>query len=82
MITPVKYMDLDLSVVRVSALIIKLLQRNRVLEYGEILEYLTGRIGDDVKHVFVPSLDFLYLLGMITYHLQTDSIEFIGVNNT
>lgn len=82
MITPTKYMDLDLSVVRVSSLIIKLFEKSKVLEYGEVLEYLVGRAGEDVKHVFVQALDFLYLLGMIEYHLQTDSIEFIDTNNT
>ncbi len=82
MITPTKYMDLDLSVVRVSSMLIKLFENNRVMEYSEVLQYLVGKIGEDVKHVFVPSLDFLYLLGMIEYHLQTDSLEFIGKNNT
>lgn len=82
MITPTKYMDLDLSVVRVSSIIIKLFKKNRVMEYGEVLEYLISKIGEDVKHVFVPALDFLYLLGMIEYHLQTDSLEFTGKNDT
>lgn len=82
MITPTKYMDLDLSVIRVSSVIIKLFGKNRVMEYGEVLEYLVGKIGEDVKHIFVPTLDFLYLLGMIKYHLQTDSLEFIAKNNT
>jgi len=73
-------MDLDLSVVRVSALIIKLLEKNKVLSYSEILERLVDMAGEDVKHVFVPALDFLYLLGKVEYHLQTDSIEFIGID--
>lgn len=82
MITPTKYMDLDLSVVRVSSLIIKLFEKSEILEYSEVLEYLVGKAGEDVKHVFVPALGFLYLLGMIEYHLQTDSLEFTGKNNT
>lgn len=75
-------MDLDFSVVRISSLVIKLFEKNKVLEYSEVLEYLVDRIGEDVRHVFVPTLDFLFLVGMIDYHLQTDSIEFIGINNT
>ena len=78
MITPTKYMDLDLSVVRVTSLLIKLLTKNRVLKYGEVLEYLETKAGNDAKHVFIPALDFLFLLGMIEYHLQTDSIEFVS----
>lgn len=77
MITPTKYMDLDLSVVRVSSLIIKQFEKNQILGYSELFEYLVGKVGEDIKHVFVPALDFLYLLGRIEYHLQTDSIEFL-----
>jgi len=80
MITPTKYMDLDLSVVRVASMLIKLFEKNKILGYGELFECLASRAGEDVKHAFVPALDFLYLLGMIEYHLQTDSIEFVGVN--
>mgnify|MGYP001605077382 CR=1 FL=1 len=78
MITPTKYMDLDLSIVRVASLIIKMFEQSKILEYREVLDYLIGKAGDDVKHVFVPALDFLYLLGIVEYHLHTDSIEFIG----
>lgn len=77
MITPTKYMDLDLSVVRVSSLIIKQFEKNKILGYSELFEYLVGKVGEDIRHVFVPALDFLYLLGMIDYHLQTDAIEFL-----
>jgi len=81
MIAPIKYMDLDLSVVRVSSIIIKLFEKNRIMEYSEVLEHLVGKVGEEVKHVFVPALDFLYLLGMIDYHLQTDSLEFLAKND-
>lgn len=81
MITPTKYMDLDLSVVRVSSLIIKLFEKNKILGYSELFECLVSKVGEDVKHVFVQTLDFLYLIGMIEYHLQTDSIEFVGINS-
>lgn len=81
MITPTKYMDLDLSVVRVSSLIIKLFEKNKILGYSELCGCLVSKVGEDVKHVFVQTLDFLYLTGMIEYHLQTDSIEFVGINS-
>lgn len=78
MITPTKYMDLDLSVVRVSSIILKQFGKNSILGYGELFESIVSKVGEDVKHVFVPALDFLYLLGKIDYHLQTDSIELLG----
>lgn len=30
--------------------------------------------------LFLPSLNFLYLLGLIEYHPKTDSIEYVGQN--
>lgn len=82
MLTPTKHMNLDLSVVGISSMLLKLLKKNRIMTFDEMLGYLSGRIGNDVKHVFVPALNFLYLLGMIEYHLSTDSIEFVASKNT
>ena len=78
MIKPTKYMDLDLSVVRIASLIIKLLEKNKVMDYSEVLSYLIDKVGEDVKHVFITSLNFLYLLGKIEYHLSSDSIGLIS----
>jgi hypothetical protein len=78
MIIPTKYTDLDLSIVRVSSLIVKLFEKNKVLSYDEVFQCLIDKVGEDVKHVYLSSLGFLYLLGMIEYHLKNDSIEFIG----
>lgn len=83
MLTPTKYMDLDLSVLRISSLIVKLLKKNRVIEYSELLNFLSDKAGEDVKHVFIPALDFLYLIGKVEYHLTSDSLEFLkGIENT
>ena len=83
MLTPTKYMDLDLSVLRISSLMVKLLKRNKVMEYSELLNYLSDKIGEDVKHVFIASLDFLYLIGKVEYYLISDSLEFLdGIENT
>jgi hypothetical protein len=34
--------------------------------------------GGDV--LFLPSLNFLYVLGLIEYHPKTDSVEYVGQN--
>ena len=77
MLTPTKYMDLDLSLLRISSYIVKLLGEHKIMKYDEVLSYLSLEIGADVKHVFVPSLSFLYLLGKIEYHPISDSLEFL-----
>ena len=70
-------MNLDLSVLRISSLIVKLLKKNNVIGYSELLNYLSDKLGEDIKHVFIPAIDFLYLIGKIEYHLTSDSIEFL-----
>lgn len=76
-------MDLDLSVLRISSLIIAFLKKNKIMEYNELLNDLSDKVGEDVKHVFIPALDFLYLIGKVEYHLASDSLELLDrVDNT
>lgn len=59
-----------------------LLKRLRVLrlcDYGSLLNYIGRTVaGGDV--LFLPSLNFLFLLGLIEYHPKTDAIEYRGKN--
>lgn len=68
MITPHKYLNLDLSVVNVSAFIIKELQRTSLVKYDELINSLASKLGDGSKEVFPYAIDFLYLLDKIRYH--------------
>jgi hypothetical protein len=85
MLTPTKYMDLDLSVIRISSIILKLLKQNRTMGYTEIINYLMGILSDknqqDIKQIFIPALNFLYLTGKIEYHVTLDSIELLEQQN-
>lgn len=78
MIKPTKYLNLELSVIRISAKILKILKTNRLMKYDEVLSYLCETISDEVRHVFLPSVNFLFLLGKLNYHVTTDSLEYIG----
>lgn len=78
MLKPTKYLNLELSVIRVSAEILKTLKTNQVMKYDEVLSYLCEAISDDVRHVFLPSINFLFLLGKLNYHVASDSLEYIG----
>jgi hypothetical protein len=35
-------------------------------------------VGGDV--LFLPSLDFLFLMGLVEYHPKTDAFEYVGPN--
>lgn len=76
MITPHKHMNLDGSVIRVSALMLREIMKRRTLEIEALREKITKKVGPDCAPVFMPALSFLYLLGKVEYHPKTDSVEF------
>lgn len=77
MIKPHKYLDLKNCVISVSALMLKIMQENRIIKYDELFDYVIKANGDNVKYIFVPALDFLFLLGKIEYYQESDSLELI-----
>jgi hypothetical protein len=81
MIEPTKHLDLDLSVFRISALILKELMRKRIVKYNELKEKLVKRTSVDVTLMMLPALNLLFLLGRVEYHAKTDSFEYIFVRN-
>ncbi len=80
MLKPTKYLNLELSVIRVSSEILKVLRANQSMKYDEVLSYLCETICDDVRHVFLSSINFLFLLGKLDYHVMSDSLEYIEMN--
>lgn len=79
MIKPHKYMDLKLSVVNISSLIIKELrkQRDYSLDYHKLYIKLCDCLDEEINELFLESLCFLYLLGVIEYNKEKDSVELI-----
>lgn len=70
-------MNLDNSVIRVAALILKEVSKRGGLELDKLRVKMLRRVGADVEFVFLPALSFLYLLGKITYHPKNDLIEYV-----
>lgn len=68
MITPEKYFDLKNSVINVSASIIRALQKINVLTYDELENEVRKMVGEDSRHIFPYSLNFLFLLNKIEYN--------------
>ena len=79
MITPTKHMNLDLSILRISSLILNHLRKRRIVTFDEALERVTNKVGKDAALVFSTALSFLFILGKVEYHLQTDSLEYVGL---
>jgi hypothetical protein len=79
MLRPTKHSHPDRTVIYVSLLLLKRLKKSRLDEYNELYKYAKKAvIGGDV--LFLPALNFLYLLGLVDYHPKTDALEYVGPN--
>jgi ABC-3C biological conflict system middle component len=76
MLTPRKHLDLDTSVLRVSSLMLREMQKRGVWEFDKLRTFVLRRVGPDGELAFLPALDLLYLLGRADYHLKNDTIEY------
>jgi hypothetical protein len=77
MLTPEKHMNLDASVLRSGAILLSSLQKSRIVPLPKLRDDLTKAIGDDAEFVFIPAVNFLFLIGRLDYHPSTDSFEYL-----
>jgi hypothetical protein len=75
MIAPHKYLNLDSSVINVSALIIDKLKKNELLKYDELLKMTTDALGKNAKEVFPYSINFLFLVNKLYYNTEFDVFQ-------
>jgi hypothetical protein len=81
MLRPSKHSHPDRTVVNVSLLLLSRLRNRRLEGYGALRGYAKKAVvGGDV--LFLPALNFLFLLGLIEYRPKTDAIEYVGPNET
>lgn len=77
MIAPHKYLDLHLSILNLGGLILTIMKETGAMKYSELMEKVMLARGENAKDVFIPTLNFLYLIGKIEYNNCLDTIEFI-----
>lgn len=79
MLRPTKHSHPDSTVINVSLLLLVRLKTRRLDDYDSLRRYAKKAVtGGDV--LFLPSLNFLYLLGLIDYRPKTDAVEYVGPN--
>jgi len=79
MLRPTKHSHPDRTVINVSLLLLARLKTRRLADYDSLRKYAKKAVtGGDV--LFLPALNFLYLLGLIDYRPKTDSVEYVGSN--
>lgn len=79
MLRPTKHSHPDRTVINVALLILAQIKSRRVDEYDVLRKYAKKSVaGGEV--LFLPALNFLYLMGLIDYRPKTDAVEYVGPN--
>ena len=76
MLIPTKYMSLDLSVVRIASLILTKIQKLEVVKFDELFNYLVNIVNNEARYVFIPALNFLFLIDRLDYQPSTDTLKY------
>jgi hypothetical protein len=79
MLRPSKHAHPDRTVISVALLLLGRLRMQRLCDYDDLRRFARKAVvGGDV--LFLQSLSFLFLLGLVEYHPKTDAIEYVGQN--
>jgi hypothetical protein len=79
MLRPTKHSHPDRTVISVSLLLLARLKTLRLDDYDSLRKYAKKAVvGGDV--LFLPALNFLFLMGLIDYRPKTDAVEYVGSN--
>ncbi|MFT6429820.1 MAG: hypothetical protein ACJAXR_001797 [Halopseudomonas sp.] len=79
MLRPTKHSHPDRTVVHIALLLLQHLRKRRLDRYGDLRAFAKKAVtGGDI--LFLPALNFLFLLGLIEYRPKTDAIEYVGPN--
>jgi hypothetical protein len=80
MLKPHKHMDLDSSVLRAGAIVLRNVRRRHVADLNTLRQRVFNASGDATDKTFGAALNLLFLLGLIKYHPATDIVEYTGKN--
>jgi hypothetical protein len=74
---PTKHAHPDRTVISLSLLLLARLKTRRLEDYYGLRMFAKRSVkGGDV--LFLPALNFLFLIGLIDYRPKTDSVEYLG----
>lgn len=77
MLKPTKHSHPDQTVLGVAAILLQNLKKVRLAKYDALLAVARKRIsGGEI--LFIPALNLLFILGLVTYRPKTDAFEYSG----
>jgi len=77
MLRPTRHSNPSRTVLPTAGLLLKRLRRYRTETFASLRAHLRAQ-APDLDILFVPAIDLLFLLGLVQYHRQTDSFEYVG----
>ncbi|MDP3441797.1 MAG: hypothetical protein Q8T08_02960 [Ignavibacteria bacterium] len=81
MLRPTKYSHPDRTIINLSTLILARLINRGYDSFDNLYKYSKKSVnGGDI--LFLPSINLLFLFGLISYLAKTDSFEYVGPHET
>ena len=70
----------DRTVISIAALLIEHMRKNRICQYDALRTHVKNVLShlENVDALFLPAINFIFILGLIEYRPKTDSFEFTG----
>lgn len=81
MLRPSKHSHPDQTVMRVACVLLARLRVRRLEEFDKLRDHVAKTVKGGGP-LYLPALNLLFLLGLVAYRPKTDSVEYIGSNET
>jgi hypothetical protein len=75
MLRPSKHSDPDQTVLAAATTLLRALRRKRIVSFDELKDSLRNQ---SPETLFIPAVNFLYLVGLVEYRHVVDSFEYMG----
>ena len=79
MLRPSKHSHPDKTIINLAMLILLRIKGQRIEDYESLRAFAKKQISG-ADFLFLPALNFLFLLGLIEYRPKNDSFEYVGPN--
>jgi hypothetical protein len=77
MLSPSKHSDPDQTVLAASTTLLRALRKKRIVSFDELKASLMAN-SQSPETLFLPAVNFIYLVGLVEYRAVVDSFEYVG----
>ena len=72
-----KFIKFKNYIIKIKEKIIKIIIKNKKIKYSTLYDNFKKIYKEDTDYIFLPALNFLYLLGKIEYKIKKDMVELV-----